>query len=180
VDFGLLGSLVRHQNQPLPHTNMDYFQGVVTEFLRAKRSTFVNTEYMIQLDPGNAYTKGRHWFCDAVAVDFAERSVHLCEVTYSKTQYSLVERLQAWSYHWPSVTEAIRRDSSLEGSWHFIPHLFVPHTNRPSLEAKIAVIKQPDAHELRMPVPIITTLEEVLPWLYRSWNGERYKSSTDA
>jgi hypothetical protein len=159
---------------------MDYFQGVVTEFLRAKRSTFVNTEYMIQLDPGNVYAKGRHWFCDAVAIDHSDRTVHLCEVTYSKTQHSLVERLQAWSSHWPGVTAAIRRDSALEGIWHFQPRLFVPEHSRVTLLQKIALLKQPESTDQLMPTPVITTLEEVLPWLYRSWNGERYQAKTDA
>lgn len=49
---------------------MDYFQGVVTEFLRANRSTFVNTEYLIQLDEVKTPLKARHWYCDALAVNF--------------------------------------------------------------------------------------------------------------
>ncbi len=41
---------------------MDYFQGVVTEYLRAKRSVFVNTEFMISLDEGDKPKKDRHWY----------------------------------------------------------------------------------------------------------------------
>ncbi len=47
---------------------MDYYQGVVTDYLRADRAMFVNTECCIQLDEGNnpdAFP-GRHWYCDAV------------------------------------------------------------------------------------------------------------------
>ncbi len=36
---------------------MDYFQGIVTEFLVAKRSRLVNTEYMINLDLDGTYKK---------------------------------------------------------------------------------------------------------------------------
>jgi hypothetical protein len=62
---------------------MDYFQGVVTEFLRADRAMFVNTEYLIQLDPGTSLGKGRHWYCDALTINFKDSTVYLCEVTYS-------------------------------------------------------------------------------------------------
>ena len=100
---------------------MDYFQGVVTEFLRASRTQFVNTEYMINLDSDGVYKKGRHWYCDAIAIDFSKSTVHLCEVTFSKTLQSLLGRLQAWANHWPDVVNAIRRDSELTGNWDFIP-----------------------------------------------------------
>jgi hypothetical protein len=39
---------------------MDYFQGVVTEYLRANRATFVNTERLVQFQLGDAPAKGRH------------------------------------------------------------------------------------------------------------------------
>ena len=49
---------------------MDYYQGVVTEYLRANRATFVNTECCIQLNPGpHPDNSGPHWYCDAVAVN---------------------------------------------------------------------------------------------------------------
>jgi len=56
---------------------MDYFQGVVTEYLRANRATFVNTECLIQLEAGDTPAKGQHWYCDAVAVNFKEKTVGL-------------------------------------------------------------------------------------------------------
>lgn len=112
---------------------MDYFQGVVTEFLRAKRSRFVNTEYMINLDLDGTYKKDRHWYCDAVAIDFADSTVHLCEITYSKTLQAVAKRLQLWSNHWPEVVAAIRRDSSLAGEWHVVPRVFVPEPLQPAL-----------------------------------------------
>jgi hypothetical protein len=57
---------------------MDYFQGVVTENLRADRAMFVNTECCIQLNPGaNPDRTGPHWFCDAVAVNLRDEAVFL-------------------------------------------------------------------------------------------------------
>jgi hypothetical protein len=78
---------------------MDYFQGVVTEFLRANRSTFVNTEYLIQLDEGKLPVKSRHWYCDALAVNFEESTVFLCEVTYSKTMSAPSNRTPETPHH---------------------------------------------------------------------------------
>ena len=73
---------------------MDYFQGVVTEYLRAKREVFVNTEFLIQLDPGDVQVKGRSWYCDAVAVSFRDSAVYLCEITYSSSMHALITRLR--------------------------------------------------------------------------------------
>jgi hypothetical protein len=89
---------------------MDHFQGVVTEYLRAKRSRFVNTEYMINVDP-EGQRKNRHWYCDAIAIDFEDSTVQLCEITYSKTLQSLMARLQLSCNYWPELVSALRRDS---------------------------------------------------------------------
>jgi hypothetical protein len=153
---------------------MDYFQGVVTEYLRAKRSRFVNTEYMINLDVDGTYKKDRHWYCDAVAVDFADSSIHLCEITYSKTLHSICKRLQFWCDHWPKVIEALRRDSALRGEWHVAPRVFVPGDLSIQLQHRISLLKWPDRCSARMPEPIVTLLEEVLPWKYRSWSGKPF------
>lgn len=159
---------------------MDYFQGVVTEFLRAKRTQFVNTEYMINLDVDGTYKKGRHWYCDAVAINFADSNVHLCEVTYSKTFQSLVNRLQAWCNHWPEVVVSIRRDSALTGQWKIVPRLFVSEELKDQLAKKLSALQWPADCVDPMPDPIITTLEEVLPWRYRSWNGKPFADDRDA
>jgi hypothetical protein len=80
---------------------MDYFQGVVTEYLRADRAMFVNTECCIQLTPSaNPDRTGPHWFCDAVAVNLRDAEVFLCEVTYSKTLGALNKRLISWASNW--------------------------------------------------------------------------------
>jgi len=157
---------------------MDYFQDVVIEFLRSRRSQFVNAEYLINLDLDGTYLKGRHWYCDAVAIDFETSTVYLCEITYSKTLYSITNRLRAWQKHWPAVVEAIHRDSSLRGQWLVVPRIFVPETLKSLLESKISVVI--GNSEASMPHPLITPFEQVLPWKYRSWNGEAFVESGGA
>ena len=72
---------------------MNYYQGVVLEYLRADRSVFVNEECCVQLNPGdNPDVNGPHWYCDALAVDFKNQSVFLCEITYSASLQSLAKR----------------------------------------------------------------------------------------
>jgi hypothetical protein len=156
---------------------MDYFQGVVTEYLRAKRSCFVNTEYMINLDPDGTYAKDRHWYCDAIALDFEDSSIHLCEITYAKTLHSVAKRMQFWCNHWEDVLAALHRDSALKGEWQVWPRIFIPEELKSTLELRIRSIRWPEQCAKRMPSPIVTTLEQVLPWKYRSWNRKTFEES---
>ncbi len=117
---------------------MDYFQGVVTEYLRANRSTFVNAECCIQLDPGEQPLKGRHWYCDAVAADFEKTTIFLCEVTYSQTLQTLVARLQGRKKDSRSLCEAIARDCHVPGDWSVQPWVFIPGEHLKTLEARLA------------------------------------------
>ena len=94
---------------------MDFFQGVVTEYLVADSATFVNTELLIQLDADSA-EKGRHWYCDAAAICLKESKLYLCEVTYSKTMASLAKRLLAWNECWPELVQALVRDCGVPNS----------------------------------------------------------------
>lgn len=153
---------------------MDYFQGVVTEYLRAKRSRFVNTEYMINLDADGSYKKGRHWFCDALALDFADSSIYLCEITYAKSLGAVTARLQSWADNWTDVVESIKLDSALNGDWIFVPKIFIPLALKPVFERKARALKRPAPPALQMPEPVVTPLEDVVPWKNRSWNGESY------
>ncbi len=154
---------------------MDYFQGVVTEFLRANRSTFVNTEYLIQLDDVSLPLKGRHWYCDALTVNFQHSTVYLCEITYSKTMSALLNRLQAWAIHWEAVCESITRDSKLSGTWSFQPWLFVPEVSQSLLLRKLNLVLP----QGNMPTPQITTLESVAPWNYCSWDRKHELAQSD-
>jgi hypothetical protein len=147
---------------------MSHFQDVVTEYLRADRAMFVNTECLIQIDPGDAVSKGTHWYCDAVAVNFRERAVFLCEVTYSSTLAALLGRLQAWSLNWPAVCAALVRDCKVPQDFIVQPWVFIPQSRRDLLERRLITLLNPTA--LPMPAPRVSSLESVVPWLYRTWD----------
>ena len=150
---------------------MDYFQGVVTEYLRANRSVFVNTECLIQLDEGNKQLKNRHWFCDAMAVSLKEETIFLCEITYSTTMQSLISRLQAWRSNWQELHNAVLRDSGAPKDWKVQPWIFIPKPHHEHFIRRFTKNQQPTGHEPPMPNPRITYLESVLPWAYKNtWN----------
>ncbi len=150
---------------------MDYFQGVVTAYLRADRAMFVNTECCIQLNANpNPDNSGPHWYCDAVAADFRSKSVYLCEVTYSKSLDALMKRLTDWAKYWDRVTQALVRDCYLPKNWPVEPWVFVPTRLRSQLEGKLSTLQGMGSAAHLMPQPKITELESVLPWKYCSWN----------
>lgn len=150
---------------------MDYYQGVVTEYLRADRAMFVNTECCLQLNAAaNPDNSGPHWYCDAVAVDFRESTVYLCEISYAKTLDALVKRLAAWHSHWPALCQAIARDCHVPATWHVRPWLFVPEERRSLLAAKLQAVVASGGDVSPIAESRITNLEDVAPWKYRSWN----------
>jgi hypothetical protein len=150
---------------------MDYFQGVVTEYLRADRAMFVNAECCIQLNANpNPDNSGPHWYCDAVAVSFRSKCVYLCEITYSKSVTALMKRLADWATHWDQLKQALVRDCSLPTDWPVQPWLFVPTDLQPLLERKLTTLRGVGLEAHFMPAPKITELESVLPWKYKSWN----------
>lgn len=147
---------------------MDYYQGVVTEYLRADRAVFLNTECCIQLAPGaNPDTTGPHWYCDAVAVNFRESVVYLCEISYSKSMAALLKRLEGWNANWLPLRGALVRDCCLPDHWQVRPWVFIPNQCRDLLEKGRTRFSGTGA---LMPYPRITDLEEVVPWKYQSWN----------
>jgi hypothetical protein len=121
---------------------MDYFQGAVTEYLRANRSTFVNTECLIQLKPGDSPANGEHWYCDAVAVNFQEKAAYLCEVTYSRTLQYLFTRLGSWINNWAGIESALARDCGIGPDWKVRPWIFIPAERGRSFDAKFADLLQ--------------------------------------
>ena len=149
----------------------EYFQQVVVEYLRSSRSRFVNSECLIQLD-ADVTKKQRHWYCDFMTIDFSNSTVYLCEVTFSRTLQSLLKRLTAWELNWAEIAAAIHRDCRIPTEWHITPWVFVPEASAEIMSTKLAQL--PNGIPPRMPAPIITTLESVLPWKYRSWNGIPY------
>jgi hypothetical protein len=145
---------------------VSYYQDIVTEYLRADRAMFVNTEYFIQLDAADVTSKGKTWYCDIVAVSFRDEKVYLCEVTYSKTMDALVKRLKAWSTNWSGVCAALVRDSVVPAHWSIQPWLFVPAAHAPLLKQKLASLHNVVDGHGQMPSPQIRNLESVAPWKY--------------
>ena len=145
---------------------MDYYQGVVMEYLRADRSLFINTEYCIQLKEGNPDTGGPHsnWYCDAVAIRPGSSAIFLCEISYAKTIYDLRKRLETWNENWQAVHDALIRDSKLKGEWSVRPWLFVPAELEGALKQGLKKIEE-KCGQLHF-APKITTLDKVQPWKY--------------
>jgi hypothetical protein len=139
---------------------MDFYQGVVTEYLRANRATFINPEFLLQLDAGSA-VKGRSWYVDALAVNLKEQRVYLCEVTFAKGLSRLLKRLSEWAAHWPSIPDALYRDAGISREWSIRPWVFIPLTQVEHFKAK----RPKMACDAK-----ITPLEMCQPWLYRSWD----------
>jgi hypothetical protein len=151
---------------------MDYFQGVVAEYLRADRSTFINPEFCLQLDGGvKAPSKGSFWYIDPLAVSFGDKTAYLCEVSYAKAAAALINRLAAWRLNWPRMLEAVRRDADVPADWVVRPWLFVPEIGIKSLVTKLPPLPT---------VPRITPLEMTEPWRYCGWDrqGEAPKPDT--
>jgi len=145
---------------------MDYFQGLVNDYLRARRSLFINTEFMISLDEGSKPKQGRHWYCDALAVDFKAKHLYLCEITYSATMQSLLTRLQAWRNHWGELTSSLFRDTGAPADWAVTPWVFLPKKYESDFRKKLALNHKTVESEVPMPEPRITHLEATLPWEY--------------
>lgn len=150
---------------------MDYFQGVVAEYLRADRSCFLNTEFYLQNDFSPAEETAKTWFVDILCVNMRAQEAHLCEVTYAKNPQGLLKRLRAWAQHWPNIRLAMERDGGIPASWSTRVWLFVPEASIPSLLPRLPVLPTS---------PKITPLEMCEPWRYVNWdrNGEGEKPST--
>jgi len=147
---------------------MNYYESVVIDYLRADRAIFVNTECCIQLNHAeNPDNSGPHWYCDAVAVDFREQCIFLCEISYGKQLTELAKRLKQWHENWQILCKALVRDSLVPNNWPIRPWLFVPEDLVSLLLKRFEQIR---AGEELSYQPRITPLEMVQPWRYRSWN----------
>lgn len=150
---------------------MDYFQGVVTEYLRANRATFVNTECCIQLNEGpNPDVSGPHWYCDAVAINLQEKQAYLCEISYSRSLDGLGRRLAGWAESWPLLRTALARDCGIPLDWKVRPWLFVPQGLEAVLLKQLAKLPKLENADSQMPAAKVMWLEEVAPWKYKSWD----------
>jgi len=153
---------------------LDYYQGVVIDYLRADRSVFVNSEYCIEPpESANNVTCGDHWSCDAVAMDFRNKTIFLCEVTLAANLSALSSRLHDWHMNWDEVQMAIIRQSKLDdifvAGWSIKPWLFVPKERIDPLQKRLSLIG--NGQELNFKYEI-TCLEDVQPWLYKPHNRQ--------
>jgi len=148
---------------------MDYYESVVVHYLRADRALFVNTECCIQVNQSdNPDRSGPHWYCDAVACDFRNQRIFLCETSYGAQLSDLTKRLKEWYENWGAVCNALGRDSHLP-DWRVRPWLFVPENLVPHLVKRWATIV--GSNHTPTFVPLVTTLEMVQPWCdWPSWN----------
>jgi len=128
---------------------VDYFQGVVTEYLRADRSCFINPEFWLRgnLDKSKQYEKP-HWYVDVLAVHMRLKQVFLCEVTYAKKAPALIARLKSWREHWPVILQTLREDASLSSDW---PVFAGAENTRDSF---LKALRHPLLHVVR-PVPVL-------------------------
>src|SRR5262249_4910620 len=117
--------------------------------------------------------KGRSWYCDAVAVNFRDERVFLCEVTYSSTLNALLTRLRAWSAHWQALRPPLLRGCP-GAPWEVKAWRFIPRDLRHTLEKKLVSVRSAGAPGSCLPEPKVTSLEEVVPWKYRDTTGERH------
>jgi hypothetical protein len=143
---------------------MDYYQSVVTEYLRADRALFVNPECVIQVGPRNTPGKGMYSICDAVVADFRSKTIFVCEISYSFKLPALINRLRLWGEKWTEVAFALERDSCLPNDWlsRLRPWLFVPQQ---SLDVLLAGLSKMGSAS-PVSTPRITTLEMAQPWNY--------------
>jgi hypothetical protein len=139
---------------------MDYFQGVVAEYLRADRSCFINTEFWIRGNELKPYDRP-HWFVDALAIHMKQRRVYLCEVTYAKKAPALMKRLESWRDNWPTIKKTLVEDIGISPEWPIRPWIFTPKHIRESIEPAVRNLNKDTR---------FTDLEAVLPWLYKTWD----------
>jgi hypothetical protein len=143
---------------------VDYYQGIVADYLTTDPAMFVQPESCISLDVDSPLVKDRHWYCDALAVSFRTRTVYLCEVTFDKNVRALMQRLRGWDAHWAKICASLRKGNSIPEDWEVRPWVFVPETRRERLTRRVnALYEAPGQHD--MPRPLATSLEDVVPWL---------------
>jgi hypothetical protein len=159
---------------------MDYFEGVVADYLSADRAMFVNPQCRIQLNAGDTPQKGEYWYCDILAVNFRESTAYLCEVTLSRNVAALNKRLREWNAHWVSVRDALARDNSIPVDWDVRPWVFVPDAQKELVRQKVRQFLLPDGGREQMPEPKVTSLEDVTPWQYDTPRRSSYPGNADS
>ena len=138
---------------------MPYYQDIVGDYLRAERTRFISPEYLLDLGHGGPLSKGC-WWIDVLAVDFKEKAIFLCEVSYSKTLTALVRRLRQWSDQWDAICPTLFEHTHVPNNWQITPWVFIPRDYRPVFDRKFKAVTSPRF------APRITDLEDTAPWKF--------------
>ncbi len=118
---------------------MDYYQGVVADYISADRSTFVSGEYLLEPEGrGN-----KHWFIDMLAVSVRDKTVYLCEVTYNKQLSNIAKKVREFHEMTEGISQALLREAGIPITWTIRPWLFVPRDNGPKLVKRLGPIFTP-------------------------------------
>jgi hypothetical protein len=146
---------------------MDYYEGVVGDFLSSDPTVFVKPQCPIQLRPGPRPAAGEHWYCDVVALSFRDPvTIFLCEVTTDVKAKRLIGRLHERDAYWPEVRAALARDNLLLPGWRVRPWALPPAAGADVLSRGISGFMVQAPGPDRMPRPLVTCLEDVAPWLH--------------
>jgi hypothetical protein len=130
---------------------MDYFETVVRQYLRSDPSVFVNTDFALVLNrTGEA--RHEHVRIDALAVDFEQRTVFLCEITSARNIGDLAERIMKLRNDWRGYCGALVREAHVPADWPVRLWAFVP--------AHAEKVVRSLAHGLPLSV---TALEDIAP-----------------
>jgi hypothetical protein len=139
---------------------MDYYQGIVADYVRAERCRFVSPEFLLDLDNGGPHVKDRSWYIDILAADFKKQTLFLCEVSYSKTLAALIRRLTKWSDNWDVICPALLAHTKAPANWHIQPWVFIPENLFAVYDRGFKTLSSPRFQ------PCLTALEETAPWKY--------------
>lgn len=136
---------------------MPYYEEVVADYLQSGHR-FIRREYLIDLDKTPQPAKGRSWYVDVLALDFRQRTVWLCEVSYAKSLYALSKRLKQWSDNWDAIQRTLFAEIELTSDWRVCPWAFTPEN-----------LKAVHDVGLKKAGPLVfeprwTPLEETTPW----------------
>jgi hypothetical protein len=97
-------------------------------------------------------------------VDFGEKAVYLCEVTYARGLAALLKRLSQWNTQWSGIKASQARDSKIIPDWSVTPRLFMPEAFLAEARGKIRKFNPVPGEEGRMPFPKMSSLESIVPW----------------
>jgi hypothetical protein len=134
---------------------MDFYQGVVAEYVASNRAYFVSGEFMI---PRKA---GGYFLVDLVAISPSEQHVYLCEVTYSQRIANIIRKVKCYHQERDDIQAQLFKIAGISTNWKLMPWLFVLAKHHKTIDARLRV-ECPNWHVR------IDDLETVGPWNFPS------------